>query len=427
MNLINGKPMERDEALRYLDQLETYVARTLCENTLDAQTVILAADRLSNSLDTKVTASLFRKLNISQKAAESMLLQAKRLLSKEYLESKMRTELGCKPFDYQNITDLCRVVYRPLGVITHIAAGNAAGLPAFSVLEALLTGNISLLKLPGYDDGLSTSILQALIDIEPQLAPYIYVFDFASTDVQCIEKLLAVSDACAVWGSDFAVSGIRAIAPPGLQLIEWGHKLSFACITKKGETLDSMMGIAKDICENEQLLCNSPQCVYYEAEDFDDLVAFGHRLADYLSEACKAYPPKQPDINTQAEITQQLLLLNTESLIKNVQVIHGDGFAVIADDNPQLCASPKYRTVWLKPLNASHFFDVLRRQKNYLQTAGLACASDEFEAFERLLYKSGICRIMKCGSMASTPTGEPHDGQYALRRYVKAIVSMPPS
>ena len=42
---------------------------------------------------------------------------------------------------------------RPLGVLLHIAAGNAEGLPFFSVVEGLLAGNINILKLPGMDDG----------------------------------------------------------------------------------------------------------------------------------------------------------------------------------------------------------------------------------------------------------------------------------
>lgn len=36
----------------------------------------------------------------------------------------------------------------PLGVLFHIAAGNAEALPAYSVAEGLLMGNVNLLKLP---------------------------------------------------------------------------------------------------------------------------------------------------------------------------------------------------------------------------------------------------------------------------------------
>ena len=49
---------------------------------------------------------------------------------------------------------LAGVLARPLGVLLHIAAGNADGLPAFSVAEGLATGNINILKLPQADNGL---------------------------------------------------------------------------------------------------------------------------------------------------------------------------------------------------------------------------------------------------------------------------------
>ncbi len=422
MNLIKGQIASADEARDFLNNIESYVFDTLKKRPLDTQTVISAADRLSHKLNVKNIISQLCAFGISNLTASYMLIKAKQYLSREYLERKLLLELGDAPFTFRDIGENCFAAYRPLGVITHIAAGNAAGLPAFSVLEGLMTGNINLLKLPGTDDGLSTTLLKMLIETEPQLAPYIYVFDIPSVDADSISKLLSISDACAVWGSDFAISGIRSIAPCSLKLIEWGHKLSFACVTQRGETNEALLGIAKDICENEQLLCSSPQCVYFEAQDFNELAAFGERLAVALKEVSSDYPRQLPDINTQADITAQLSLSSIESLIEKKKVFCCESCAIIADDNPVLCASPKYRTIWLKPMRSDSFFNTLRSQSGYLQTVGLACAEDERAALEQTLYSCGVCRIMPCGCMAKTHAGEPHDGLNALRCYVKAVV-----
>ena len=277
------------------------VTDTLKRGPLDIQVVIDASDWLSQTLSIEYAAPILSAAGVGKQAAVQMIAQTKRFLSRAYLTQKIQRELGDSPFEYRSPEKNIREKYQPLGVLTHIAAGNAAGLPTFSVLEGLLAGNINILKLPGSDDGLSTALLFMLIETEPRLAEYIYVFDLPSTDAEAIKKMLAASDAVAVWGSDFAVSGIRALAPPGIQLIEWGHKISFACVTRAGESPRALEGIAKDICESEHLLCNSPQCVYFAAEDFAALSAFAARLATALDEVSKRVPAATPPSDAQAE------------------------------------------------------------------------------------------------------------------------------
>ncbi len=350
-----------------------------------------------------------------------MLEQARQHLSRGYLERKLELELGSMPFEYRSIGSGRRTAYRPLGVLTHIAAGNAQGLPAFSVLEGLLTGNINLLKLPGHDDGLSTELLRRLVEIEPRLKRHVCVFDLPSTDAEAIQSLLNISDAAVVWGSDFAVSGIRALAPPQLQLIEWGHQFSFGCVTRRGETPEALAGIVRDICETEQLVCSAPQCVYYEADTFDELVGFGIRLAETLDAAAAVFPPHTPNMHTQAEITELCLRASCEELLEQKRLIRGSRHAVIICDDPALAASPGFRTVWVKPMRSEDFDTALRKHHGWLQTAGVACAPQELQGLSERLYRCGICRVMPCGCMTSNISGEPHDGQYALRRYVKAV------
>ena len=113
----------------------------------------------------------------------------------------------------------------PLGTLLHIAAGNVDGLPAFSLAEGLLTGNINIVKLPQADDGLSLMIITTLIEIEPALSDFIYVFDTPSDDLPAMKRMADMADGIVVWGGDAAVSAVRQFAPAGAKLIEWGHKL----------------------------------------------------------------------------------------------------------------------------------------------------------------------------------------------------------
>jgi hypothetical protein len=419
MNLIDGRIVGEAECRAWLKELPHIVEETLAAGFPNAETVIAAADALSQSLGPDDAA---RWLPVGEGLAAVLLAEAKRILSRDYLTRKLALELGPAPFDYHDIGNGRRVACRPLGVLTHIAAGNAQGLPAFSVLEGLLTGNVNLLKLPGHDDGLSTELLHRLVDIEPRLRRHVSVFDLPSTDADAIRALLNASDAVAVWGSDFAVSGIRALAHPSLQLIEWGHRLSVSCVTRRGETPEALAGIARDICETEQLVCSAPQCVYYEADGFDDLAAFGERLASALTDAAAAFPPRPPDPGSQAEITELSLLSSLEELLENRRVIRGSSFLIVVTDDDTLVATPGFRTVWLKPMRPASFDAALRRRHGYLQTVGLACAQGELDGLSERLFRCGVCRVMPCGEMTGNTAGEPHDGGYALRRYVKSVV-----
>jgi hypothetical protein len=291
------------------------------------------------------------------------------------------------------------------------------------VLEGLLAGNVNLLKLPGNDDGISTSLLKRMMEIEPLLAEYVYVFDLPSTDAESIKKLLAVSDAVAVWGSDFAVSGIRALAPPNLQIIEWGHRLSFSWFTKAGETAEAMEGAARDICETEQVLCSSPQCVYYETDSFEELKAFAARFSEVLGRISARYPSEPLEPGAQAEVTALLALTDVEELLEDKKAFRGDGWSVIADMDPELRPSPMFRNVWVKPLTGETLHGVLRPRKGYLQTVGLACAPEEYEPASEGLFRCGVCRVTPCGAMSSNYPGEPHDGSFALRRYTRVVTA----
>ena len=143
---------------------------------------------------------------------------------------RLSAELGPAPFaPRESARTTARVL--PLGVLFHIAAGNMPGLPVYTVLEGLLTGNINLVKLPHGDKGLSLAAFGLLAEQEPRLSPYIYAFDLPSGQREDMKALAAMADGLVVWGGDGAIKSARTLAGPGCKLMEWGHRLSFAYVS----------------------------------------------------------------------------------------------------------------------------------------------------------------------------------------------------
>lgn len=123
------------------------------------------------------------------------------LLRREALEYKLAVELGIPLYSFQE-RPFGRTQTVPLGTLFHVTAGNVDGLPAFSAVEGLLTGNINLVKLPSGDQGLSLAVFQLLTEQEPRLAPFLYAFQIPSRDTAALRRLADLADGAVVWGGD---------------------------------------------------------------------------------------------------------------------------------------------------------------------------------------------------------------------------------
>ena len=288
MILSNGILYETTEQNRLLDGLEQQINATRATLALDSETVIRAVGTLRQRLldgafRDRITAFL------TDLPAHYMQLAAD-FMNPDSLRYRLARELGrdfapqehiTPPYGVQGAT----VKHLPLGTLFHIAAGNMDGLPAFSVLEGLLTGNVNILKLPQADNGITVEIFRQLIEIEPTLAPFIHVFDTPSSDVAAMKRMAEMSDGIVVWGGDSAVSAVRALAPTGAKLIEWGHKLGFAYISGYERKEAELTALAEHILESRQLLCSSCQTIYLDTEDMGEVHTFCRDFLPYLDAA----------------------------------------------------------------------------------------------------------------------------------------------
>ena len=427
MILYAGKTYDSTEQNRLLDELKGRITETLAKEPLDPGTVIDAIDKLRQD----TLAGKFDDLlvNLPQDAVASYKTQAAVLLSKDMLRLKMKTELGdtCE-YETDGAEGFSRIKVKtmPLGVILHIAAGNMAFLPAYSLAEGLLTGNINILKLPSADDGLSLKLIMQLIEYEPQLKDYIYVFDTPSSDVFGMKKMAELSNGISVWGSDIAIDAVRKMAPTGVKLIEWGQKLGFCYISHPDLDPDAdedLRALASHIAETKQLLCSSCQVIYINSDSEEEKKLFAQRFAPLLEDAVGRNKTDEIGVrarDTLVSYTARLKGMLGEEAVSS-DVIRKRGCSVIISADSKLELSPMMCNVLVKSLPEDKMTKVLTESKNYLQTAGLICPDDERGRLTDALLKSGLIRVTKAGNMSAYFPGESHDGEYALSRYVRRV------
>ncbi len=424
MNLLFGEIVDREQSLVALKALRATVTETLKHAQPLTELVITACARLRETMDPAQYLSMLLQAGLSEQAAWRQIAEARAMLNPAYLKRRLERELGpacLEPETYlpQNRTEAVREGWKPLGVLLHIAAGNMEALPAFTVIEGLLTGNINLLKLPAGEDGLSVLLLRELIRLAPELAAYMYVFDYPSEETALIVEMAEIADAIVVWGSDAAVAAVRKLAKPNKRLIEWGHKLSFAYVTKDC-TEEELHALALHICRTNQLLCSSCQGIFLDTGDEGEAQEFAKRFVLALEQAAKQ-EPRVIDPAMQAHLT---LKLRTQALLTTFEggwLYEGTGGSVQYCTDDALTASMQFRNCWVRRLPRERLLETLFPHRGYLQTAGLLCAEDEREELSNLLARAGITRVTRAGRMSDAYCGAAHDGEYALRKYMKRV------
>ncbi len=382
---------------------------------LTPQDVIAASEKMYQKAMTgyfdEIALPLLKSFGISYERYQSMA----RAFSAEVLKYKCDIELGENWQNLPPLTSGSKRLIAPLGVLFHVAAGNLDGLPAFSVAEGLLSGNINILKLPSGDSGLSIKILADLIAQEPYLSEYIYVFDVPSTEFDTIKQLAKLADGVVVWGGDAAQRAARSMCDVNTKIIPWGHKLSFAYATT-GATDEQLSTLAKHICATEQVLCSSCQGIFYDSESRDELNEFAKRFFEIF----KAENAKwgKTDMGMRGRNTVNLYCDKLEN--KYPLILQDGGVSVIVKDDSELELSYTFRSVWIKSLPHTNIVKTLKKQKGYLQTCGLLCDKNEKQDLCNLLINAGVVRITE-GDLSRTFFGETHDGTYPLREYTKVV------
>lgn len=406
-------------------ELETRIRETLAGPPLCVDTLVDCCDALAQSLGEEHLALLMAR-GATREMGLAELSMAREVLSGPYLRSRLARELGedlpftsrrfCPHGQGRQVEE--RVL--PLGVLAHVTAGNMVALPAFSALEGLLTGNISLVKLPAEDDGLSQYLLGWLVERLPVLDRYLYLFDFPSTDQQAMERLMALSDTVVVWGGDGAVDGVRRLCPPGVPLVEWGHRLGFAYLTPAGAEEGALCALAKGILDSDQRSCSSCQGIFFDAEGMEETQALAQRFFQVLGEQAVArYGAAALEERAGRVLRHRALVL--ETALDGGMGLHGAYHSVILFPQARLRGLGGLGTCWVSPLPRRRLLEVLRPDKGWLQSVALLCAAEEREELERLLLAAGATRICRGGDPSWSYCGAPHDGRSPLGRYLKKV------
>lgn len=417
MILYKGEVYPDGKQEELISSLEGDMLETLQNNrTLTYNDVIDACDKLYQRVMNHEFDNIVLPLLEMANMPYSTFERYAKYFSKEGLLKKIDIELGDLKNGELDLDEENTRHYEPLGILFHIAAGNVDLLPAYSVVEGLLVGNINILKLPTGDNGMSIRLLQELIKESPILKDYIYVFDVPSTEVETIKQLANLADATIVWGGDMAQKAARTFVDIHSSIISWGHKISFTYVDKN-VTDEELKALCESICATNQLFCSSSQGIYVNTDDVNELKALAERILPLFAETSK----RMGTLPLTMKAKNSLLIYN-EKLEGNAdKVFMKDGVSIIVKEDNKLELSFMFQNIWIKPLKKEDIIKVLKPNKNLLQTVSINKLIEGKKEISSLLAKAGATRITALGDNSRMLAGESHDGEYALRRYIRVV------
>lgn len=422
--IIRGIKKELEKE-RCLDGVYESITEDLAAGAPDIRRVIASLDKLGTYLteNEEFLIPELMELGFSRDEALQIKEESVPVLSAKELFRKIKRELGELPFEINRLSTREQEFegWMPVGVLGHVTSSNDAMLPFFSSVEGILSGNINVIKTASGAHKVAMKLVEKLCELDETLCPYFYVLPLSSKDEDLLSSMFALCSTIAVWGSDEATKGVRKLAPAGVPIVEWGNRISFAYFTKKGVNRERLKGLAADVCVNDQQACSAPQLVFYETEDREELLGFAQEVMSVLQEVSDTYPLHPMSQAEQAELTTQTQMCYLDEMMGEGKLLEGKGCRIFVRYDHELCASPLYRTLIVKAIKRENLIQALRPFRSYLQSVGLGCDREEIVPVGKLMMAGGVNRITEPGLMMAGYTGEPHDGGYALTRYLKRV------
>ena len=351
------------------------------------------------------------------------------------LEKKIRTELNIPEGPLSQMkydaTTGTHLSWEPIGVLLHVLSGNVFLVGAGSLLEGLMTRNVSVLKMSSGETQFMPELVNSFLEVDSDgvVSKSFALIEYSSKNRAVLDTFKKNVDGIIVWGGEDAVRGYRNDVPARTRVIVFGPKLSVGIATNLGIDdlgVDAVSDrLAKELAIWDQNACTAPQVLFVESKVRAREVA--EQTARRAAEWQKRLPVGPADLNTAVEIQKwrgryevqeargQALVFGAESSVD---------WTIIYDETLALESSPLHRTIRVVPFDDIESVSrEIGKLRSYVQTVGLVTGRDEFSKWCHRLGSLGVLRILDLGDMSTGgEIDHPHDGMYDLPQLMNQVV-----
>jgi len=321
---------------------------------------------------------------------------------------------------------------QPRGIVCQWIAANMPTLGFFSIIQAVLSKNGSLVKMPPEYVPLILSILRELqaisVDFEGKTysgksildAVAIVTFDGKSANLS--EKFSLAADCRIIFGGSDAIRAIsRLPSQDHCETIIFGPKYSFAVFDREyieSEGLRKSLDLfVKDVAVFNQMACSSPHVLFLEKSRYSVDV-----IASWLRDAFERLPSTLRNQEIPSGLSAKIINTRARYLLsdgKNCVAPQDLGWTILLDQDICLEEPVQGKCIFTKEINTVDEVIPLVNHKIQAVSIGIPDASKR-DAFARQVTSRGVDRIVIAGTMHDFIL--PWDGIMTLNRLVRWVI-----
>ena len=313
------------------------------------------------------------------------------------------------------------------GIALTIFTGNVPGLPALSIVRALLVKSAVLAKVASGEPTFAAAFARTLAEEDARLSDALAITYWDRDDRSTLDLALAHSDAVIAYGGATAVRAVRQAIPDARRFVEHGHKVSVGLVSRsyRQELGDAELArrIAVDVSTFNQHACIAPQSYLVEADAEEAkalLVAVSDALASYAKECPLGDLPQQDAAELQLRRAAHAWAAAAEGDPAGFRSAPGLDWTVSLGRALASDAGGGNRFLRLVPVaSLQEAIQQLRPYGEHLQNVALGALGDELEPAAERLAALGASRICEPGRMAEPSLMWRHDGRMCIADLVR--------
>lgn len=372
-------------------------------------------------------ASLSKELHFSATMLDHALEILPSLFQFDTLEKRLRAEFGDPAMldrFVERTASRTRVSAIPHGVVLHVTAGNVFLGLVDSLVMALVTKNVSIVKLSSRNQTFPHLLARSIIQADPRgvISGAIALVHWKGGDESIEQAFCESVDAVLAWGGDEMARAYRRLLPTGTPLLEHGPKISFQVICGDALPRDGYAATANAIAHEvalwDQAACASPQNLF--VDEAVDLEALFNALTEAFNSVALARGTL--DADEQVEILKERERARLTSLTEDGRIAQGRDWLVHFDPQPGLRPSALNRTLIIKRF--SKIADLRAQLAPYsrvLQSCSYLISKSKKDSMLLALAQIGVQRFAPLGRLLEGDAGAPHDGRFALHELVRFV------
>lgn len=364
--------------------------------------------------------------SFSEDEIRKSLLLIPEIFHIDNLKNRIEAELGIGVMDEFKKIDgsFAKMKAYPVGIISHITAGNVFLSAIDSLVMGLITKNLNIVKLSSSNQHFPMFLAQELktFDVKKIVANKFAMLTWKGGDEQIENVIKSHSQLIIAWGGEEMIKNYRLNLPLRTKLLEMGPKFSFQLITLKGLEGRNLEKVAEkivaDILPWNQRACSAPQNLFIE-EGIDT-----SSLLEEIDRVLKVSPKRDGTQKDEfVEIHKEYYRSLYSTLMGKGDFVAGEDYLVHLEENEFPRPSALNRTLIVKKFkNIQELCRKLKTIDYYLQTCSYLVSDEEKKRIFDFLSWSGVKRFSPIGTSSLGMNGTPHDGRFVLGDLVHFVV-----